>query len=241
MKHCVRLVVAEDHALVGVGIRHSLAVDGGFEIVAEAKNGAEVVAAVGRSAPDAVLLDLDMPGMAGFTILDRLRAAHSNVAVVVLASEAEPERVGAAFRHGAVGYLLKSLAGEDLGAAIRQALDGTAYHARGLPELSDQSVLLQAGLSPREADVLRCVARGLANKEIASELWISVPTVKFHLSNAYRALGVANRTEAARWVLEHGIRTEVPSDGRGAPPPKRRRPASAGLRMARTGVPPSAT
>lgn len=211
MKHGVRLVVAEDHTLVAAGIRHSLAVDGGFEIVAEADSSAEVVAAVRRSAPDAVLLDLDMPGMAGFTILDRLRTAHPDVAVIVLANEAEPQRVGAAFRHGAVGYLRKSVAEHDLGPAIRQALDGTAYHAHGLPELSDQSVLLQAGLSPREADVLRCVARGLANREIASELWISVPTVKFHLSNAYRTLGIANRTEAARWVLEHGIRTEIHS------------------------------
>ena len=207
-KHRIRLVVADDHALVRDGIRHSLAADGGFDIVGEAGSGAEVLPVVSRSSPKAVLLDLDMPGMGGFTILDRLRAAHPKVALIVLADEAEPDQIGAAFRHGAVGYLLKTLPGRDLGGAIRQALDGTGYHAYGLPEISEQSVILEAGLSPREADVLRCVARGFSNREIAAELWISVPTVKFHLTNAYRALGIANRTEAARWILEHGIRTE---------------------------------
>lgn len=204
----IRLVVADDHALVRIGIRSSLSGDGGFEIVAEAGSGAEVLPAVRRTSPDAVLLDLDMPGTGGFTILDRLAAAHPTVAVVVLADDGEPADVSAAFRHGATGYLLKSLPGADLGGAIRQALDGTAYHAYGLPQISDASVILDAGLSRREADVLRCVARGLANKDIARELWISVPTVKFHLTNAYRTLGIANRTEAARWVLEHGIRIE---------------------------------
>ncbi|HZD87131.1 MAG TPA: response regulator transcription factor [Gaiellaceae bacterium] len=211
-KHRVRLVVADDHALVRIGIRHSLEADGGFEIVAEAGSVGEVLPAVGRSSPDAVLLDLDMPGLRGFTILDRLGKANGNVRVVVLADEADPDVVSAAFRHGAVGYLLKSLQGRDLGGAIRQALDGTAFHAHGLPEINDESVLLDAGLSPREADVLRCVARGLKNKDIARELWISVPTVKFHLTNAYRTLGIANRTEAVRWVLEHGIRTENRAD-----------------------------
>lgn len=211
-KHRVRLVVADDHALVRVGVRHSLDEDGGFEIVAEAGSGAEVVPAVKRSGPDAILLDLDMPGMGGFTILDRLQAACPDVCVILLADEADPEMVCAAFRHGAAGYLLKSLPSADLGGAIRQALDGTAYHAYGLPEINDESVILEAGLSPREADVLRCVARGLSNKEIAHELWISVPTVKFHLTNAYRTLGIANRTEAARWILEHGIRTERHAD-----------------------------
>ena len=92
-------------------------------------------------------------------------------------------------------------------------VDGSAFHAYGLPALNDDSVLHAAGLSPREGDILRAVARGLSNKAIAGELWIAEQTVKFHVTNIYRKLGISNRAEATGWILRNGVRTDARHTG----------------------------
>ena len=111
----------------------------------------------------------------------------------------------AAFKHGANGYIVKSVNPLDLPSAIRQAVEGTVFHALGLPEVDEKSLGKAAGLTERELSILKAVARGLSNAAIGKELWVTEQTVKFHLTNIYRKLGVANRTAAARFAYEGGL------------------------------------
>ncbi len=129
----MRVLIADDHPLLLVGIRHVLELDGGFEIVAEAHHGPEVLPLVGQTQPEVVLLDMRMPGLDGLTCLDRLRARYPEVHVVMCSMCADPEQIQSALTRGACGYIVKSVDPRDLGSAIRQAVDGTAYHAVGLP------------------------------------------------------------------------------------------------------------
>jgi DNA-binding NarL/FixJ family response regulator len=187
------------------GIRTALQLDGGFEIVGEARTGAEVLPLVGRTDPDVVLLDMRMPGIDGLGCLQRIRAAYPAVKVVICSISTDIDQIQAAFKRGASGYVVKTIVPGDLGPAIRQAVDGTAYHALGLPAISEETAARTAGLSDREAEVLKAVASGLSNKAIAAELWVTAQTVKFHLTSIYRKLGISNRTEAARWALSKGL------------------------------------
>jgi NarL family two-component system response regulator LiaR len=200
-----KVFIADDYPVVLVGLRKVLERDGGFEVVGEARKGPEVLPLVGRAVPDVVLLDVDMPGLDGLTCLDRLQARHPEIKVVMLAPELDQEVLEDALARGASGFIVMNVEVGDLGPAIRSALDGSAYRAFGLPSLTDRSVAVEAGLSKREFDILEAVGRGLSNREIATELWITEPTVKFHLTSVYRKLGVANRTGAARWAYSNGI------------------------------------
>jgi len=201
----VRLAVAADHPLLRIGIRSALADDGGFEIVAEARNGREVLPVLERAQADALLLDLALPGIGCFECVDRVRRRFGRrVRVVVLASESDPALIESVFRRGAAGYILKTIDVGDLGPAIREALDGTAFHAFGFPALA-AGAEHATGLTRREVEVLRAVGRGLSNKAAARELFVTEQTIKYHLTNVYRKLGVANRLEAARWAIAHGL------------------------------------
>jgi DNA-binding NarL/FixJ family response regulator len=207
----VRILITDDHPLVLIGMREALATDGGFEIVGEAHDCSRVVPLIGQTGAEAVLLDFNMPGMSAFECLDRVHDRYGDdVKVIVIASESDPALIESVFRHGAAGYIVKTVDVRDLGPSIRQALDGTAYHAFGLPAINDDTVARDAGLSEREAEILRAVARGLSNKAISKELWVTEQTVKFHLTNVYRKLDVTNRTEAARWALAHGMQVTDP-------------------------------
>jgi len=201
----MKILIADDHQLMLAGIRQTLELDGGFEVVAEAHHGTEVVPLVAQTDPQVVLLDMRMPGADGLTCLDRLRVRHPEVKVVMCSAAADPEQIQSAFKHGACGYILKSIGPKDLGPAIRQSVEGTAYHAVGLPAMNDDTVGRAAGLTGRELEIMKAVARGLANKAIAKELWITEQTVKFHLTNIYRKLEISNRTEAAGWAMSHGL------------------------------------
>jgi len=191
--------------LVLEGVRGVLEADGRFEIVGEAHTGPEVLPLIGRLSPEVVLLDMRMPGMDGLACLDRIHARHPNVKVVVLSASIDTEQVQAAFKRGACGYVLKSIDPSDLASAIRQAVEGTAYHALGLPIISDQTVAKAAGLTERELEIAKAVARGLSNQSISKDLWVTEQTVKFHLTKVFRKLGVANRTEVAGWIYANGL------------------------------------
>jgi len=204
-----RIMIADDHPVVLVGVRKALELDGDWDVVGEAHSGCELVPLAGRIDADVILLDLQMPSLDGLDCLDRLRARDPDVKVVMLASQTDPETVAAAFEHGACGFIVKNVEVADLGPSIHAALDGGAYRPYGLPGLTDALVAKRAGLSKREFDILAAVARGLSNREIAHELWISEPTVKFHLTSVYRKLDVPNRTAAARWALENGIQAKT--------------------------------
>ncbi len=118
---------------------------------------------------------------------------------------ADPEQIQSAFKRGACGYIVKSVDPRDLASAIRQAVEGTAYHALGLPAIGVDTAVLDARLTPRELEVMKGVERGLTNKAIAKELWVTEQTVKFHLTNVYCKLEISNRTQAASWALSHGL------------------------------------
>ena len=202
----LRILLADDHPLLLAGVREVLARGGDFEVVGEATHGSEVLPLVTQRRPDVVLLDLRLPGLDGHACLERIRTQHPAVHVVVFSMRDDPTDIEAAFRRGASGYVLKTIDPRDLAAAIRQSVDGTAYHAQGLtwivePQHGDEP----GSLSERELEVVRAVARGLSNREVGKELWISEQTVKFHLTNVYRKLNLHGRVDAVRWALDAGL------------------------------------
>jgi two-component system, NarL family, nitrate/nitrite response regulator NarL len=202
------ILIADDHPLVLAGIRRTLEQDEGFEVVGETDQGTEVLPLVGQLSPDVVLLDMRMPRIGGLTCLDRIRKLYPQTKIVMCSMSAEPEEVQEAFRRGAAGYIVKNVNPRDLASAIRQAVDGTVFHALGLPAISEDSIARSSGLTPRELEIVKALGRGLSNKAIAKELWIAEQTVKFHLVNIFRKLGVSNRTEAARWALSRGLQDQ---------------------------------
>jgi DNA-binding NarL/FixJ family response regulator len=204
----MKLLIADDHPLIVAGVRHILEREPLFEVVGTAATGAEVLPLVARLNPDVVLLDLRMPGVDGLGCLERIRARHPKVKVIILSMTTDPEQIQAAFKRGACGFLIKTIDLSDLASAIRQAVAGTAFHALGLPALNENAVARAAGLTERELTIMKAVSRGLSNQAIGKELWVTEQTVKFHLTNVYRKLGVTNRTEAARWAFAKGFAAE---------------------------------
>jgi DNA-binding NarL/FixJ family response regulator len=211
MEQRTTIVIADDHPLVLVGLRKALEIDGSFDVVGEARGGPELLPVVGRTDPDVVLVDIDMPELDGLACLDRLQERHPNVKVVMLAPELDRAMLDDAFARGATGYIVMDVEVKDLGSALRAALQGGAYEPYGVATPAEQLGDMFAGLSKRELDILEAVGRGLSNKEIAAELWIAQPTVKFHLTSVYRKLGVSNRTGAARWAFANGMRPKSPA------------------------------
>ncbi len=201
----LRILVADDHALLRAAVKDVLDATPGFELVGEAVNGAQVLPLVGQAKPDVVLLDLKMPQLDGLGVLDRLRERYPNVITIVLSATDDPAVIDQAFRRGAAGFIFKSINPVDLPAAIRQAVDGDFLTAPSKLLHRTKNPAEAAGLSEREAMILEELARGRSNREIARTLFLSEQTVKFHLRNIYRKLGVANRTEAARFAFERGL------------------------------------
>jgi DNA-binding NarL/FixJ family response regulator len=202
----LRLVLADDHSLTLHGIRGVLEGVPDIEIVAETGHGPDVPRLVDQTKPDMVLLDVRMPGLDGLSILDILRKHNPDVKVVLLSACAEPDQVEEGLRRGAAAYIVKSVNSVDLPSALRQAHEGTVYSALGQAGSSaDASIADASGLTTREMTILRAVAGGMSNKAISCEMWITENTVKFHLTNIYRKLGVANRTAAARYAHSHGL------------------------------------
>ena len=200
----MRVLIADDHKLIVDGIKRALEESNDFEVVGEASSGSQVLPMVGQTNPDLVLLDLRMPGADGLTCLERIRKRHPNVKVVVLSASTDGNVIKTVLKRGATAYIVKSVNPIDLPSALRQAMDGTVHSAMGLPDTEDNAARA-AGLTERETTILAAVARGLSNEAIAKELWVTAKTVKFHLTNIYRKLGVSNRTEAARLAYQHGL------------------------------------
>jgi DNA-binding NarL/FixJ family response regulator len=204
----IRVVVADDHAVVRAGLTQLLATFAEVELVGAAANGEEAVSLCAQRDPDVVLMDLEMPVLDGIEATRRIRAAQPGVAVVVLTSFSDRERILRALDAGAAGYLLKDAEPADLLRAIEAAARGEApldpkaaralLSARRSPTTSDS-------LSEREREVLAMVAEGLPNKVIARQLAISEKTVKAHLTSVYRQIGVTDRTQAALWAERHGV------------------------------------
>ena len=200
----MKVLIADDHRLIVDGIKRALEQSPDFEVVGEASSGSQVLPLVGRTNPDLVLLDLRMPGADGLTCLAQIKKRYPEVKVVVLSVSTDQNVIQTALQRGASAYIVKSINPIDLPSALRQAVEGTVYSAIGLPDPGENPARA-AGLTDRETTILAALARGLSNEAIGKELWVAEQTVKFHLTNIYRKLGVSNRTEAARLAYQQGL------------------------------------
>lgn len=196
----LKILVVDDHALMREAVATILELAEGVEVVGEAETGAAALQLADELRPDVVLLDLRLPDVDGFACLDALRRRHPQTQVVMFSAVDDAELVAAALARGAAGYVLKRISPLDLPAAIRQTVERSVFHGgRSAVEPPE------AGLSEKELEVLDQLARGCSNREIASALWISDQTVKFHLRNVYRKLGASTRTEAIRIAHERAL------------------------------------
>ncbi|HQW51683.1 MAG TPA: response regulator transcription factor [Tepidiformaceae bacterium] len=204
----IRLVIADDHAVVRQGLRMFLLDDPDFEVVGEACNGSEARDLAHQLRPDVILMDLLMPVMDGITAIGHIRRECPDTEVIALTSVLEDASVVGAVRAGAIGYLLKDTQADELIRSIKAA-------ANGQVQLSPQAAARLVrevrapdnpeSLTERETDVLRLLAQGKANKEIARELFIGENTVKTHVSNILVKLGVQSRTQAALYARQIGL------------------------------------
>jgi DNA-binding NarL/FixJ family response regulator len=209
----MRVLIADDHRLILDSVRRTLEEDGGFEVVGETQDGARVLPLVAETGPELVLLDVRMPGMNGLQCLAEIRRRHPDVKVVMLSASTGSDMVEEALRGGASAYVVKSVDPRDLPATLRQVASGNVFATLGLPDTAPgRSAAEEAGLSEREVTILRTLATGRSNDEIAKELWITQQTVKFHLTNIYRKLGVRNRAEAVRTAYALGLGEGRPVD-----------------------------
>ena len=201
----LRVLLADDHRLMLAAARRVLERHDDFEIVGEVMRGTQVVPAVGSLDPDVVLLDVRMPGLDGIACLKRLRAHGSNVPVVIISSYVDDEHVEAARAAGAAAYVGKTVDPAELPEIVRAAVAGTPFTVSRPGVTRDDN----SELSERELTVLAALTRGLSNRQIGEELWVSEQTVKFHLRNVYRKINVKKRAEAVRWAYSHGVGREL--------------------------------
>ena len=206
----IKVLIADDHPLILAGIRRTIEHVDDMELVGEARSGAELMALIERRMPDLVLMDLKMPDAAGVETVQRIRERWPEIKTVVLSACDDRSTIDAALHAGASAYVLKSAHTVDIASVLRRASSGAVRD----PPTATPSPAATPGpadaptrpaLTERERAILSVVAAGMTTAAISRELWISEPTIKFHLTNIYRKLGVANRAGAIRYALEHGI------------------------------------
>jgi len=205
----VRVLLVDDHPVVRQGLRALLSTQDGIEVVGEAEDGEAAVAAAERLSPDVVLMDVVMPGMDGVEALRRIGERRPQTRVVMLTSYADERRAMEAVDAGASGFLLKDASPRDVAAAIRAAHRGEAVlHPSVAAKLLAERRRPPAAhtdLTARELEVLRLIARGLQNKQIAAQLHVSEKTVKTHVSAILRKLDVTDRTQAAMYAVRERL------------------------------------
>jgi NarL family two-component system response regulator LiaR len=212
MSSPIRIVIADDHTIVRKGLRAVLRNQPDIEVVGEAATGREAVTEFERLQPDVILMDLAMPEVNGIEAIEQIQADHPGARILVLTSFSSEDKIFPAIKAGALGYHLKDSSPEELVEAIRQVHRGeSALHPviarKVLKELSRPSGRPPTAdpLTPREVEVLRLVAQGRSNQEIADELFISETTVRTHVSNILSKLHLASRTQAALFALREGL------------------------------------
>jgi DNA-binding NarL/FixJ family response regulator len=209
----LKVLIADDHPLILQGLRRTLERTEAIEIVGEARSGAELLQMIERRRPDVVLLDLRMPGTPGLECIERIKVTWPDVKVVVLSALDHKWAVNAALTAGASAYIVKSVNTSNISSVLRQAASGAVYHAPSFSRATGDSDRPSAEelLTPREHVVLAAVVSGMTTAEISKHLWVSEHTVKFHLTNIYRKLGVTNRAGAIRHALAHGVVATPPA------------------------------
>lgn len=211
----IRVLLVDDHVIVREGLRTLLSEEPGIEVVGEAGDGGESVRLAAALHPDVILKDLVMPGMDGIQAMQDIRAVSPSSRVLVLTSFGDDQRVRDAIQAGAIGYLLKDVLKTDLRQAIRAAAQGQPTLHPEAQRLLMRHMAMPArhsplnDLTPRERDVLRLIARGQSNKEIAATLRVTEGTVKGHVSAILGKLSVADRTQAALYAVRHGYTAEA--------------------------------
>jgi DNA-binding NarL/FixJ family response regulator len=200
----IRVILAEDHALMRDAVQLVFSEAEGIELVGEVANGHDLLPLMKEVAADFVLLDVHLPGLDGLGCLEGLAEHHPQVRVAMLSAVEDPRVIESAFRRGARGYILKSVNPFDLPAAIRQIVEETVIHL-SMGAQDSAAPATPGDLSEKEAAVLVELCHGHTNKQIGVSLWLSDQTVKFHLRNIYRKLGVKSRTEAMRHAYEHDL------------------------------------
>ena len=206
----IRVLIADDHAVVRQGLRTFLALQEEIEVVGEAEDGAQAASAAKRLQPDVALMDLVMPRLDGIEAIRRIREVSPDTRVIVLTSFVDEDRMIPAVRAGAAGYLMKDVQPQDLVRAIRtvhggEALLHPAVVAKLMEEVAAERPDGAPQLTAREREVLTLLARGRANKLIALDLGVSEKTVKAHVSNILGKLGLHDRTQAALYAVREGI------------------------------------
>ena len=203
----ISVLIADDHPMVIAGIRSTLEHAADIEVVGEAQSGPALIALIERRRPRLVLLDLRMPGVVGFECIEQIRTTWPEIKIVVMSACEDRGSIDGALRAGADAYVLKSAATFDVASALRQTACGSIFHAplsRALqPGASGQPH--QPSLTDRERTILAAVASGQTTAAVSRDLWVSEHTVKFHLTNIYRKLGVTNRASAVRYAVEHDL------------------------------------
>jgi DNA-binding NarL/FixJ family response regulator len=204
----IRVVLADDHALVREATAELLERAGGIQVLGQAANGPEALRLVEALRPDVLLLDLAMPGLDGLEVARRTRELSPSTRVVALTAHEEQPYVMAMLQAGATGYLSKASRGQEVVQAVRSAAAGETVFSASIAQSVTRTALGQGGpgasLTPRELDVLCAAARGLGNKQIALELGMSARTVQTHLTSVFAKLGVSSRTEAVLVALRRG-------------------------------------
>lgn len=213
MENPIRVLIVDDHGVVRMGLRTFFELVDDIEVVGEASDGSEAIAVARRLRPDVILMDLLMPAMDGITAIGRIKDELPETEIVAMTSFIEEEKVTAALEAGASGYLLKDAEAEEVADAVRSAFNGEVHLDPAVARLLAQRMRDRRAkpdepaepLTDRERDVMRCLGRGMSNKEIAAELFITERTARTYVSNILGKLGLASRTQAALWAVEHKL------------------------------------
>lgn len=213
MSEAIRILIADDHTVVRKGLKALITTEPGLEVVGEAADGEEAIRRARILKPDVILMDMSMPHKDGVAAIQAIRAEDPQARILVLTSFAEDKKILAAIKAGALGYLLKDASPDELLRAIQEVYRGKSslhptvaqkvIHAIQGP--SDEQEHAQSGLTDREVEILKLIAKGFPNQQIAKQLYISERTVRTHVSNILRKLNLPNRTQAALYAVREGL------------------------------------